>query len=416
MVFHDEWAPSEDEAEAAAMDALRPSLLSAEGLLLGDDEALTAAATGPPGASPNTPRSSDAQSNPNNAPQMAGAVGKKKRKAAEVDEDETSPDSPEASHDDAGRIASLGLTPWTPPAAIEAKRLLCVVGGTIKAPVVLRPHVDGQGKEWILISEHLPWLRRALGANGSTHWSEALQSAVTALRAELRSKLQDARQAATAGGQQEQLRQQLQLEDAGVRKAKSFRRLKGDSVMNAQKVTLQGVDIEMLNSARPLAVAATAQCVQALVRFCRDHISKGGFQLKGHRRDKPVEEDVAPAPPPAEATPTASVETFHMPAASCPGHLGKITWHPSVTSWAAHWKDGSGRGVVTRFAVKVEADSVQGLLRRASGQGEAKETFAGKRRRRYEEAIVFWNEHDKSKRERIALPDTPAPQQAGLEE
>lgn len=418
MVFRDEWAPSDDEAEEAAMDALLPSLLSAEALLGRDDEPLqAAAAAATPIASPSTPRYSEVQPNRKCAPAAACAAGKRKRKAESADDEAPSPASRDTASEDARRMASIGLTPWAPPEAIQAQRLLCVVGGCMKSPVVLRPHVDGQGKDWILINEHLPWLRRALGASGSTHWSAALQSAVTALRGELRTKLHAARQATTAQGQQLQLREQLALDDAGKPKAKSLRRSKGDSPRNALKVTFMGVDIEMLNSARPVALSATPECVLALVQFCRDHIGKGPLELKRNRREKPVgEEGGAPAHPPAEAAPTAAVETFHMPAAPCPGHLGKITWHPSATAWAAHWKDASGRSVVTRFGVKVEANSVEGLLRRASGQGEVQDTFAARRRRRYEEAIVFWNEHDKSKRERIAMPDTASAQQAGSQE
>ena len=416
MVFQDQWAPSDDEAEQAAMAALEPSLVSAEHLLYGDDDFFDEGALAAVAASPTTPRLDDSLPKPKGAPQAAGTVVRTKSSADAAEDAGISPDSPGGSGEDVrSNLALMGLAPWAPPVGVEVKRLLCVVGGTIKVPVVVRPHSDRAGKEWIIVNEHLPWLRRALGASGSTHWNEALQSAVSAMRAELRSKLVDARQSTSAAGQQRQLRAQLQLDDAEEPKAKSARRAKGDKATNILTVTFEGVEMQMMNSARPLAVSASPESLDAMVRFCRAHITKGAFQLKGHKRQKPAEEAVVSTPLPADAVPTAPAAAFQMPSGSCPAQLGKITWHPSATAWAAHWKDSNGQRMVTRFTVKAEGTPVHGLLRRASGQGDERENFADKRQRRYEEAVTFWNENDKSKRERIAMPDTSSAPQVGSE-
>ena len=75
-------------------------------------------------------------------------------------------------------------------------------------------------------------------------------------------------------------------------------------------MTFEGVEMQMMNSVRPLAVSASPESLDAMVRFCRAHITKGAFKLKGHKRQKPAEEAVVSTPLPADAVPTAPAAAF----------------------------------------------------------------------------------------------------------
>ena len=73
---------------------------------------------------------------------------------------------------------------------------------------------DAKGKRFVLLNEHIAWLRRACAKKGSMHYEEAFQSAVSALRRELQKKLNDARSAESASGRQSSVRESLMVGDS----------------------------------------------------------------------------------------------------------------------------------------------------------------------------------------------------------
>ena len=106
---------------------------------------------------------------------------------------------------------------------------------------------------------------------------------------------------------------------------------------------------------------------------------------------------------------------------TCPLIQGKVTWQASLMSWAVHWKDEKGKGGnVYRISTKggsvpgsggsvpgssgsvPSSSSGSGLLLALSGSVP---DFATRRRAAYIRAIKAWNTVDKSKRERIPVPE-----------
>ena len=97
--------------------------------------------------------------------------------------------------------------------------------------------------------------------------------------------------------------------------------------------------------------------------------------------------------------------------------MNKVTWQPSVLAWAVHWKDARSKaGIVQRFQVKGGVDpsgrkkgkghgcDIFAALK--SGEGDhvgEKDQFGSSRRAAYFKAIEWWNENDKSSRDRIVL-------------
>ena len=299
-----------------------------------------------------------------------------------------------------------GLGPPTTPQSVVVKSFLCVTGNPLRAPVVVHPlHRDAAGGEWVVLNEHMHWLRRAVGC-GSTHWTAQFQAAVTALRVEVRDRLTAAR-TPTRVAAQAQVRQQLMLDeeedcdqDAATKSQKgcaNSRRPKGTSSAEALPIILHGFEVKALNSTRPVAVEATQASLTAIIAFCKAKIGAGEPVLKKMSRQEVLP---APTPEPAPAEPS-----FQMPVSDCPGFMGKVTWHPSVSAWAAHWKNADKKTIVTRFPVKVQTRGALALV----AEGAALETFAQVRRRRYLEAVAHWNQWDNSTRDRIVLPDNSAP-------
>ena len=101
------------------------------------------------------------------------------------------------------------------------------------------------------------------------------------------------------------------------------------------------------------------------------------------------------------ASAVASRSGFCLAAESCPTFIGKITWHPSVTAWSAHYKDENGKVLQKRFLVRAPSHSRSFLDHAAGGNGG--QGWAAARRAAYEAAVRFWNEADRSTRDRLEL-------------
>lgn len=402
MSFVDEWAAvSDDEA---------PAIVGRKGSEFLDPEDLFGSDLEPEPAEENTEvassgHASDIASISSSSSSPAKPRGRKRlEQGSSGGEDSGQGESALVVVETKGPFAGLG--PVSSPKSVVVKSFLCVTGHPLRAPVVVHPlHRDAAGGEWVVLNEHMHWLRRAVGC-GSTHWTAQFQAAVTALRFEVRDRLTAAR-TPTRVAAQAQVRQQLQLDDEAVgdvdaatksqKGSASLRRHKGTSSMESLPIVLHGFEVQALNSTRLVAVEATQASVTAIIAFCKAKIDSGEPVLK-----KTARQEVSPAAPPESAPPEPS---FQMPVSDCPGFMGKVTWHPSVSAWAAHWKNPDKKTIVTRFPVKVQTSGVYGLV----GDGNGVETFAQVRRRRYLEAVAHWNQWDNSTRDRIVLPDSGAP-------
>ena len=111
----------------------------------------------------------------------------------------------------------------------------------------------------------------------------------------------------------------------------------------------------------------------------------------------PAAEEVG-APPPQSAK-ASDPKAFSMANLSA-GIPTKVTWQPSVRSWAVHYKDG-GKASVKRVPVRVPETS---MLRGKQSSGN----MGALREQAFREACQQWNELDTTKRPRIDLEDLDA--------
>ncbi len=267
------------------------------------------------------------------------------------------------------------------PEASEAVNMMCVWGGTVHAPVPVWPLWKEEGVSWIVVSEHLYWLRRACSHLGVTHYKELFQSAVSSLRRKLQDQLKKANNPDPAG----ELRAALDVADDGEASPKRSR-----CRTEVVKILEVSVDGAKLNKLRPLRVQCSLAAVEALVNYCQSHISKGKPELKKYK---------AACPQPKH---------FAMPAEHCPAIIGRVTWQPSVNAWAIHGKRERGSTFTTRIRLVLEKETKSFLAPQAAEKTEnedAKEAFKRERRKRYIEAIVLWNSEDHSSRDRIPVPE-----------
>ncbi len=277
------------------------------------------------------------------------------------------------------------------PSSVTVLSLLCVWGKPLKAPVPVYPiRRDPSGKAWIHLSEHLLWLRRAVAPTGSTHYQELFQSALSDLRRTLREQIEDGRKSTSSGAEQAKLRAALQLSDddegpcASRGVASKARKGQPTGVVS---VKIKDTVVQVKNSTRPLILECTQDSVTSVVAFCQEHCRAGTTTLRKHRRAE------------------SGKPSFQMPLQECPAILGKVTWHPSAGAWAVHYKDEHGKTITTR--ISVPARNAPKSLCQPEGTRRDREAYAQARRAKYVEACAFWNEHDRSQRERIAV-DTPS--------
>ena len=82
----------------------------------------------------------------------------------------------------------------------------------------------------------------------------------------------------------------------------------------------------------------------------------------------------------------------------------EITWHPSLKAWSAHYKGENGKLLQQRFFVRALSYSRSFLDHAAGGNGG--QGRAAARRAAYAAAVRFWNEADRSKRDRLELAES----------
>ena len=142
----------------------------------------------------------------------------------------------------------------------------------------------------------------------------------------------------------------------------------------------EGTKLVLKNQIRPMRIQSTVPAVTAILTYCQRHVAEGKIVRKN-----------------SETTPQKT-DAWSMPLDDCSNILGKVTWQPSTSSWAAYTKTADGKKVVEKF-------KVGGLPRGLASQGvDAKDHFKMMRREKYEEAIEHWNTTDHSTSDRLIIP------------
>ena len=309
------------------------------------------------------------------------------------------------------------------PDDLQCVSRLCLQGGDVKAPAVIHPLVKHGDKVFTPIHERLYWLRRACAEQGTTHWTERFQHAVSELRRVLKEGLlantdvvgQAARKAKEALG--------LEDEDVELPSGKKPRKRTAalPQSMAEAAVTLGGCTLNLRVHERPFEIEATPEAVMAIVRFCQERLQDDPIVLKKDQKREASAEGAPAASAPsgsasapevaasAAGSASASSSGFRLGAADCPARLGKVTWHPSVRAWAVHYKDKSRKTHQRRVSVRLPKASGSGSFLESTSPEDQAKAWAEARRSAYVEAINLWNELDHSTRERIELPSTSGP-------
>lgn len=155
---------------------------------------------------------------------------------------------------------------------------------------------------------------------------------------------------------------------------------------------------------RPIYVELTSSNVDAIIHYCKDYMKrgpeKGPPRLKKNAAATPVDNDVgvvcAASSSAAVTNSTGSsralvpVAAFSMPTNACPPVPHKVTWHPSTTAWAVHYKNSAGENVQKRIRVTSDKEAK-----------DSKSKWDALRYTAYIQALKFWNDEDQSSRERI---------------
>ena len=167
------------------------------------------------------------------------------------------------------------------PSSPQAMNMLCVWGKPVKHPVVVQPvQTDANGKKWIVLNEHLHWLRRACAPEGSTHYRELFQSAISELRRVLRMQLEKKHDA--AGAEQSKLREDLGLDVDGDEAPPVNGKRRGVAQEPEISVVLNGTPFMVKTRIRPITVECTTIAVDARIAFCTQHVRAGKSSLKQH--------------------------------------------------------------------------------------------------------------------------------------
>ena len=256
-----------------------------------------------------------------------------------------------------------------------------------------------------------PWLRKATCDSGLTYYTAAFQYAITEVRNVVKKQVEVGLSPAASGIREMRERLGLDDDDEKGERAKGDA-AKGDAPGSGKKnrprgrhrpahveVNLDGVTLEVKPFLRPLLVRATPESVMAVVKFVARHVKANVSMLK--KKDQDYQ---------------GSRAGFVQPDDGCPAHTGRVTWAASLLSWVVHWKDSRGKdGLVVRFSAKRGADPAgtqtakgPGFLEQlaeASDKERAHKNFAANKRAAYIKAIKAWNDMDKSKRDRIPVPE-----------
>ena len=419
MVFHDDFLPSDsaEEAEEAAqveeMLALpsdsgdEPEIVPGGGVAPGPAASGSSAKFGaeqlaiaPPGAL-----------RPAATPDAKRKQGKGAAAAAEGESGSRPPRK------------TARLLSETKPDAPEARTFLCVVGKPLKQPMAVHPiKIDCAGKRWFLVNEHQYWLRRACSTHGTMHYEVLFQAAVTAARSKISTMIESSRKSDSAGAQQDQMRNALDLSDSEGEGSKRTPKKRGQTSSAASEiaVSFHGRKIAALNQLRPICLECTPEAVSTIIEFCRENIMVQGAISKKVRVQEArtaaakigaaaaaesgaaPKQSAAPSATPSTCTGDAS-QAFSMGGLSV-GIPTKVTWQPAVQSWAVHWKGPDKKPQVTRVHAKKDIGASQQSLFGGSKAKEAKDAqFRESREKALREACRLWNELDKSTRPRIEL-------------
>ena len=307
------------------------------------------------------------------------------------------------------KLVRLASNP-KPDSAI-AKHVLCITGHPLKFPVPVHPvKVDGRGKQWILLNEHQNWLRRACANTGTTHYEVRFQAAVTALREEFYQLITEARKMETTEGQQGAIRKTLGLSDSEDEPSSRNASRKPPPTRTDIQVNFRGVKVLVLNQHRPLAIECTESAITAVLRACKEkateHVAASpkpsASAAATGAKQTCQQEPSAPAPAggtPAPAQPAVPSDprAFSMSGLSA-GIPSKVTWQPSASCWAVHYKDGSKTAVKRVRAKSPKKSSKKFSFNRAKSDCALREET-------FREACRLWKELDTSKRPRIDLDD-----------
>jgi hypothetical protein len=77
-------------------------------------------------------------------------------------------------------------------------------------------------------------------------------------------------------------------------------------------------------------------------------------------------------------------------------------------AWAIHFKNGLGKPACKRLCVPARGLEKGFLETLETSEDKKKSEWAQARRATYLEALRFWNENDRSKRDRINVSEAPA--------
>lgn len=388
MVYHDDWLVSDsegavgrssDEEFGAAMSAADRVLAEAAGVRYDDRES-------------RLPDTDVAMSRAEAVCEPSAPVGVRSLSA-------------HASEKPAKKARTLARLASNPtPTSVVCKAMLCLHGRPLKQPLAVHPvKRDLAGRSWVLVNEHQVWLRRACALQGSSHYEHAFQSAVSALRKELVSRLAESRVAGQSAEEQKKLRTQLAMvesdDDEGVsgQGRRSTPRVAKKDTRASVEIELHGTRLQMLNCPRPVVVDASPASIMAVIAFCQEHCRAGEILLRRDKKQQATNQGAGvtktAGPPQQEYASQGATETqdagprFQMSAADCAPLPGKVTWHPSVGAWAVHYRTEAGKTLVSRIPVK---------------QQDSGGSFADARRSAYLVACRLWDEKDVSKRERIS--------------
>ena len=277
--------------------------------------------------------------------------------------------------------------------------MICLRGKPLKKPVVVFPvKSTPDGKRWLPVNAHQMWLRRVCHPGGLTYFKPAFQAAVTKLRRDLCESFHMARDAARPKVEHpmselfeeedsflvDQCGKAAKLKAAKLKAAKP--KVKNRSLQSLEEpvdVALGDVKVQVRTMSSLVLMECTVQSVGALVNCVKAEFAE---IVQGKKKA---------ASPQAASSQKAA---FRVPVSHDAALLGKVSWQPSIKSWAVHYKTADKQSAQYKLRVlnrDVDAAATMNMSR--------KQVFEQQKEARKFEAMKYWNEHDKSSRERIDL-------------
>ena len=280
------------------------------------------------------------------------------------------------------------------------EEMICLRGQPLKKPVVVFPvKSTPDGKRWLPVNAHQMWLRRVCHPGGLTYFKPAFQAAVTKLRRDLCESFYTARDAALPKVEHP-MSELFEEEDSFLvdqcgkaAKPKARKSMKGkkstaknrglQSLGEPVDVALGDITVKVRTMSSLVLKQCTVQSVGALVKFVKAEVAEFAQGKK------------QAASPQAASSQKAA---FRVPMAHDAALLGKVTWQPSIKSWAVHYKTADKQRAQHKFRILEKAMDAAATINMSRKQlfEQQKETLKF-------EALKYWNEHDMSSRERIDL-------------